>query len=293
MKTLSTIMRTALAVMLLLSSPAAFAQKTGYEFTMPKVSKMVTVTKSGVNMRKAPNPSAPRLVNVCIDETDECWNTWSDVRLQRGQTSSPIYAPQGETYLVIKEVAGWYGISVNGMMAYISKQFTKEVAKTDITPEKLRTAGYFGYDNLQVPGVSEGKYRGFVLLDIGGFETDGFLLGHLHDGFIVFTHNFPLVAQYNEANKATTIKKSDSGYGWDIVYGKASSLNQTNDYGTRMLDVNKINDAAFAQILNISGATSKPNEMVTIMACINGEFRTIANMEVKDIPVTHRIMVRY
>lgn len=293
MKTLSSIMRTAMAVMLVLSSSAAFAQTTGYEFTMPKFSKIITVTKSGVNIRKAPNASAPRLVNVCVNETDECWNTWSDVRLQAHQSSSPVLAAQGETFLVMKEVAGWYGVSVNGMMAYISKQFAKDVTKTDITPEKLRTAGYFGYDNLQAPGLSEGKYRGFVLLDIGGFETDGFLLGHLHDGFIVFTHNFPLVSQYNEANKTTTIKKSDSGYGWNIIYGKTSSLDQMNDYGNRLLDVNKISDAAFTQILNISGATSKPNEMVTIMACINGEIKTIASMEVKDIPITSRVMVRY
>ena len=293
MKKLLSAMHIALFMLIAGFASTALAQNTGYEITMPKIGKIITVTKNGVNLRKAPNAQAPRMVWVCQSETDNCWYTWSNERKLPGHDYSPMSAGQGTYFLVVSETPQWYGITVSGLTAYISKQFAKEVTMTPITPETLRKTGYYGYDMKQAPGISTGKYKGYVMLNIAGFESDGCMIGHIHNGLVVFTHNVPLYPSFSAETVTPTLTKSESGYGWNLTYGKSASLSETDDFGTRILDVNKIGDKTFAEILRVSGATTKANESVTIYANINGEIKMIAEISVKDIPIQNRVMVRF
>ncbi len=284
MKTFKSFFRISIAMLLIGVSFSAFAQEIGYKITMPKVSKIITVTGNNINFRKAPRANAPTMIFVCVNETDNCGATWNDVRIPRGQTASPLRASQGQTFLVVEETPEWYGVISNGYKAYLSKKFTKEVKTSPITPELLTQKGYYCHENEQYPGITKGKYRGFAILDQNGWDTEGFLVGHIVDGLLVFSHEYSAYINYDE--NASRLKFEQNEYGtWNITFGKDVAGNEASEWNGTLLDYNKLTEQEFEQLLKISKATTTPNNHVVILANINGQFNIVADyLFVKDIP---------
>ncbi len=284
MKKFKSILRLSLVMLFVCVSASVFAQEIGYKITMPKISKVITVTGNEINFRKTPSTTAPTMVFVCVNETDNCGASWSNIRIPRGQSARPLRASRGETFLVVEETPEWYGVISNGYKAYLSKKFTKEIKTQPITPESLTQKGYYGYENEQYPGIDHGKYRGFAIIDQNGFDSDGFMIGHIVDGFLVLSHHFYLYSTFDENVARIRFNRDESG-SISALYGKKVAGDEVSEWNGPMLDYNKLTEQEFEQFIKYSKATTTANEYVVILTNLDGAIRIIADyVNVNEIP---------
>ncbi len=293
MKTLKSILRLSLAMLLVGASATAFAQEIGHKITMPKISKVITVTGNNINFRKTPSATAPTMLFVCVNETDNCWASWNDVRIPRGQSSVPLRATKDQTFLVVEETPEWYGVIYQGYKAYLSKKFTKEVKTQPITPESLTQKGYYCYDNEQYPGIDHGKYSGYAIIDQNGFDSDGYMIGHVVDGFLVLSHHFFATISFDENASRLQFKQNEYG-SWDVTFGKELAGKEVSEWNGTILDYNKLTEQEFEQFIKISKATTTPNKYVVVLANVNGNINIIADyLNVENIPAEVKTTVSF
>lgn len=240
----------------------AKAQNVGLDIRMPKVEKVIEITADGVNLRKAPSATAPRLMWWCEPGTDICDYVWSDQKQYKGATPSGTY--KGGCYLVVDETDEWYGIMTeNGIPAYVSKKFAQQIETQPITPEMLTKVEGYG-DKYQKPGITKGIYRGYAMIDINGFESDGILFGRIVNGVLVFNHHTGGSISFWEDEKRISAEKEKDRWGYErlnITYGPKISIkykNPNDEYapgydGQDILDMEKLTTAEFADLLKQSG----------------------------------------
>lgn len=157
-------------------------QYVGLDIRMPKVEKFIVLTADGVNLRKAPNATAPKLMGV-EDEMGEYSDVfWSSQR--RGGQS--ITFSRDYPLMVLQETGEWYGVpymnrySENRKIVYVSKKFAKEIQPTPVTPEFMQS------QNKLV--MTKGRYRGYFAVDVsyeGDTET---CFGRIVNGMAVCNH---------------------------------------------------------------------------------------------------------
>lgn len=236
--------------------------------------KVITVTGDNINLRKKPNVSAPKLINVCYPETDNCSLTWSNNKsIGQGLDVTPWQAHRGWKYLVAEETPEWYGIEISGFKAYINKKFAKEVAVTPITDTMLTQMQDYGYIN-QKPGITHGKYKGYALLCVSGYETEGYMVGKIINGFAVFDKHIN-ISIYHSEDVQRIQKKANEWGGYSFAYGNQLAYDFC-DGGCYLLDVNKMTDAELDRIFSL--AEKDENYPTLIYANIGGSMVCIATV---------------
>lgn len=235
--------------------------------------KVITITGNNINLRKAPNATSPKLINVCYPETDNCSLTWSDDKnIQKGLDINPWQAQHGWNYLVTEETPEWYGIEVSGLKAFISKKFAKEVEITPINESMLAQMQDYGYMN-QKPGITHGKYKGYALLSISGFESDGYMIGKIVNGFAIFDKYINVSIYHSE--KIQRIKKIANEWGgYSFQYGNQLAYDYCNS-GCYLLDVDKLTDSELDEIFSM--AAKNENYPTLIYANVGNQIICIAS----------------
>lgn len=154
-------------------------QYVGLDIRMPKVEKIIVLTADGVNLRKAPSATAPKLMGI-EDEMGEYSSVfWSNQR-RKGES---ITFRKEYPLMVLQETDEWYGVPYmnryreNRTIVYVSKKFAKEIRPLPVTPEFMQS------QNELV--MTKGRYRGYFAMDVsyeGDTET---CLGHIVNGMAV------------------------------------------------------------------------------------------------------------
>lgn len=267
----------------------AKAQNVGLDIRMPKVEKVITITADGVNLRKSPSATAPKLMRWCEDDTDICSYVWSDQKQAKGAFAAG--ADKGQYYLVTDETDEWYGIVVEGTPAYVTKKFARQVETRPITPEMLTKVDNYGYESYQKPGITKGIYRGYAMVDRSGFETDGYMFGRIVDGVLVCNHHVHGYSNFGKDEKRISAEKDEEGYRLTITYGPKTGIKYKNpdeEYapgyeGMDILDMEKLTTAEFADLLTKSGyKKGMTSDYGEIYVGINGEVVHLASYDLTN-----------
>jgi hypothetical protein len=255
-----------------------------YEVIIPKFEKVIKINRNKVQLRKSPDKRAPELCRVCVFETDNCYLDWSDAKLEPDCARSPFLATEDEVFLVLEETPEWYGVIVEGNKAYLPKKYAKEITIKPITPEMLTQKEFYGYENEQYPGIAKGKYRGYAAIDQTGWETEGYMIGHIADGMLVLTHHISGYGSFNEKDgRLEYFKKNEYGY-WEFAFGTAVAADEVSEWSGRALDFNKLSEGEFEKFLEAANVTA-PYDYIVIIAHVNGGYQIIAdNLNLNDIP---------
>lgn len=159
---------------------------------MPQLENRVVVQTEGLNVRKSPSATAPRLMKVRedIDAYAPWWPEWSNVRLQRGVVAEAYHPEQGARLLVLAEEGEWLKVCINewngldsfGALGYVMKKYTAPAGELPaITAEML--------DAMDTGVRRSGKYAGYVVYAVEGMDVEETKLGRMVDGNkLVFTH---------------------------------------------------------------------------------------------------------
>ena len=156
------------------------------DIKVPQVGRMCIVTGSEINIRKGPSTTAPKLMRTCYDGTDDCTVIWSN---QKGRGYTDTYtAYENNVMLILDETPEWFKVITPDDYAiegYISKKFSKACEVSPITPDMLSLYGSYDYENMQKPGITKGKYAGYAIIDCNGYESDGYSVGRIVDGYLI------------------------------------------------------------------------------------------------------------
>lgn len=161
-----------------------------FGISFPSPQNFVMVTTNGVNLRKAPNTSSPRLVfrsgtsEDCLDCEDEL--VWSSGPMKRGDK------PVNPKLLYIRGESGdwWnvnfyqdlYGDSGYSEMAYIMKRFCKR-----LTPKNLPLTAP---RDKNIVVIKSGKYQSLCIEWFYGIYDRQFLrIGRYIDGVYAFVYS--------------------------------------------------------------------------------------------------------
>ena len=155
-------------------------QYVGLDIRMPKVEKIIVLTADGVNLRKAPSVTAPKLMGE-EDEMGEYSNLfWSNQR----NGGNSITFMQDYPMMVLDETDEWYGVPYmnryESHMVYVSKKFAKEIQPAPITPEFMQSQNEYV--------VTKGRYRGYFAVDVSDEGDTETCFGHIMDGMAVCNH---------------------------------------------------------------------------------------------------------
>lgn len=260
----------------------------GYEVVMPKIQKIIQSTGDNVSLRKSPSTTAPRLMMVCVDETDNCCATWSDdpATKRRGYYSSPITAYKDQSFIVLDETPEWYCVLASyGNVAYISKRFSKEVALSPVTRNDIHRVSAFGYEVEQKAWFTPEKYADYVAVNVSGFEKDGVMLGRIIDGFLVLSHQFKPSLRAESSSKRLSISKDRA----TIYYNP--NLEFENHY---MLDFTLLNESEISAILPYADVVAgKPSTYCEIVGLVNGELRLLAEISTEELPANYKTLRKF
>lgn len=167
----------------------------------PSPQNFVKVTASGVNLRKAPNTSSPRLVyrNNISDDCLDCDPSlaWSSGQLKRGE--KPVNAKMlyicGESgdWWQVKFYEDVYGDGGYTETAYVMKKFCKK-----LTPRPLSLPAP---KDKNIAMVKTGKYKGMCLEWLYGYEDSQILrFGRYIDGVFAFVYSIEFSKNYRDTN---------------------------------------------------------------------------------------------
>ena len=269
---------------LLLTTVSSCINSVKYEVVIPEFEKVITVKRGTVQFRKPPAYKAAKLCYICEDDTDNCCLVWSDSQVEPGYSKSSFYAMKDQTFLVVEDTADWYGVIVEGYKAYLPKKYTKEAVVEPITPEMLTQKDFYGHEYEQCPGISKGKYQGYAVVNQNGWDSEGYMLGHIVDGLLVLTHHISGYSTFIEDDsRLSKFQKNENGY-WDIEFGTGVAADEISEWNGRILDFNKLNEEEFEKFLEAADVAA-PYDCIVIIACINGQYQIIAdNINIKEIP---------
>ncbi len=203
-----------------------------FDVVPPFPNCFVKVTASGVNLRKSPSTSSPRLVyrdNVSDDCLDcEPSLAWSSGQLKRGE--KPVNA---NLLYVLSDIGDWlkvqfydnvYGDGGNSETAYIMKRYCKK-----LTPRPLSLPAP---KDKNIALVKSGKYEGLCLEWLYGYMDSQILrLGYYIDGVFAFAYSIEFSKNYRDTNE-TQIENINSCN----VVSLGVHLFDSND----QLDLNKL-----------------------------------------------------
>ena len=230
----------------------------GLDIRVPRFAGQVKVTAQSLKVRKQPSTTAPYLIRVCEPESDVCDLYWSNERVSGDK--STVTVDQDEVYLVLEDNGEWCKIILreSGMVGYISKKFTAPTFLTAVTPEMLAQPQFFLGDMPQVAGVTQGKYRGYALVDLAGWETSGLALGRIVDGLLVLNYIQEGMMVNTETPNELALKQED-GY-LSLDYGNKSASHDP-EMDSSYLNMTKLSEAQFAKLISGMGAQpGKPTD---------------------------------
>lgn len=300
---MKTSIRTILTVIAFLACYHAMAQNPKLEIRRPRIINAIEVISGGVNLRKAPSSTAPKLLWWCEGESDMCDYVWSAPGKYR--SARPATPEKGEVFAVLSETPEWYEVIThyNGMVAYISKQFTKEKELEEIFPETLSKPGSYDCERAQIPGIQQGEYKGYALIQKTAFEDSYISFGRIINGFLVC--NWTLYTYVQETEKP-------GRFDINLEYDNLSQTNQLHilagndvcqlykdpdqeyagDYaGDPILDMTKATTSEFATMLKKAGVKpGKTCDRGVIFTKIDGDVKVLAEYDLSDPVFKDRIV---
>lgn len=291
------------AALIWLTANPAIAQNPKLEIRRPKIINAIEVIADGVNIRKSPSSNAPKLLWWCEGESDDCMYVWSTPNKYRG--ASPATADKGAIFAVISETPEWYEVITHytGMVGYISKQFIKEAKLDEITPELLSKPGFYDCERAQIPGIQQGVYRGYALIQKAEFENSYISFGRIINGFLVCNWTLDTYVQesdtpgrfdiYLEYDSQTQRNEFHILAGKDVcqIYKNPEQEYADGYPGDPILDMTKATTNEFATMLRKAGVKSgKTCDRGVIFTCVKGEIITLAEYDLSDPVFKDRIM---
>lgn len=298
-----TYLRTILTAIAFLACYHAMAQNPKLEIRRPRIVNAIEVTSDGVNLRKSPSSTAPKLLWWCEGESDCCSYVWSAPNKYRG--AKPATAGKGEVFAVMSETTEWYEVITHneGKVAFISKQFTKEKELTEITPEMLAKPGYYDCERAQIPGVQQGEYKGYALLQKAGFEDTYISFGRIINGFLVCNWTIYTYIQtseapgrfniYKEYDNLTQSNQLNISAGKDVcrLYKDPEQPYAAGYPGDPILDMTKVTTSEFASLLKEAGVRpGKTCDRGIILTNIDGEIQILAEYDLSEPVFKDRIV---
>ena len=253
MMTMKKLTLTMIALLALLPAVSFAQSKTvkapSLDIKVPQVGKLCIVTGSEINIRKSPSATAPKLMTTCYPGSDDCTLIWSG---QKGRGfNSPFTASQNQVMPIIDETPEWFKVIPNeyySIQGYISKKFSKICEVSPITPDMLSLYDSYDYENMQKPGIVKGKYAGYAIIDCNGYETAGYSVGRIIDGYLI---SVPVPTkkwvgfEYDDQCKRVKVKKDNETL--TFYYGKEVAY--IEDEYNQCLDFSKLTDQEIAGIL--------------------------------------------
>lgn len=300
---MKTYLKTILTAIAFLACYNAMAQNPKLEIRRPRIINAIEVTSDGVNLRKSPSSTAPKLLWWCEGESDCCSYEWSAPNKYRG--ARPATANEGEVFAVMSETPEWYEVITHceGKVAFISKQFTKKAELEEIFPETLSQPGYYDNECPQVPGIQKGEYRGYALIQKTGYEDTFISFGRIINGFLVCNWTIYTYIQTSEgADRFYIYKEYDNlsqsnqlhiSAGKDVcrIYKDPEQEYANNYHGDPILDMTKVTTSEFASLLKNAGVKpGKTCDRGIILTKIDGQIRVLAEYDLSDPVFKDRIV---
>lgn len=177
-------MKTKLTVLILcVFAFAHFAnaqQYVGLDIRMPKIGKIIVLDADGVNLRKSPSITAPKLMGEEDDMGEYNDVFWSNQR--KGGES--ITFMKDNPLMVLYETEDWYGVPYMNRyqhhIVYVSKKFAKEIQPQPVTPEFLQSQNEFV--------VTKGRYHGYFAVNVTDEGDLQYCFGRIVNGMAVCNH---------------------------------------------------------------------------------------------------------
>lgn len=175
----------------------------------PSPNNFVKVTATGVNLRKAPSTSSPRLIfrNNVSDDCLDCDPslTWSSRSLRKGDKpiNPKLLYIMGESgdWWYVKYYQDAYGDGGYSEKGYIMKKFCKR-----LTPRSLPLSAP---KDKNIVVVTTGKYEGLCLEWLFGYEDRQILrIGRFINGVYAFAYSITFSKNYLET-KDTQFENND------------------------------------------------------------------------------------
>lgn len=280
MKTLIRLIWTVAALMSIMWQ-SAYAERPDYSVMIPQLSNIVQSTGDNVNLRKSPSTTAPKLTRMCDAGSDNCIYTWSnDPELKRrGTDSYVVRAMKGYTYIVVDETPEWYGVIADeGIIVYISKQFAKPYKCAPVTPEMLQREGYYSYGAWQKPGFSHPDYKQFALVNTDGYDTYGYFIGRIIDGFLVLSHQVMPAVCATEGRGRLTLTNEAVNFGSQLM-----TQSENGEY----FDCSKLTEAEIDFLMK-QASTNVTSSSCVIFGMVDGNLMPLATIDAKTLPAAKR-----
>lgn len=298
-----TYLRTILTAIAFLACYHAMAQNPKLEIRRPRIINAIEVISDGVNLRKSPSSTAPKLLWWCEGESDCCSYVWSAPNKYSG--ARPATANEGEVFAVMSETSEWYEVITHceGKVAFISKQFTKKAELEEIFPETLSQPGYYDNECPQVPGIQKGEYRGYALIQKTGYEDTFISFGRIINGLLVCNWTIYTYIQTSEgADRFYIYKEYDNlsqsnqlhiSAGKDVcrIYKDPEQEYANNYPGDPILDMTKVTTSEYASLLKNAGVKpGKTCDRGIILTKIDGQIKVLAEYDLSDPVFKDRIV---
>lgn len=300
---MKTYLRTILTAITFLACYNAMAQNPKLEIRRPRIINAIEVTSNGVNLRKSPSSTAPKLLWWCEGESDCCSYEWSEPNKYRG--ARPATAEKGEVFAVLSETPEWYEVITHceGKVAFISKQFAKIKELEEIFPETLSQPGYYDNECPQIPGIQKGEYRGYALIQKTGLEDTFISFGRIINGFLVcnwtiYTYietleddgRFNIYKEYDGSSQSNQLHIS-AGKGVCRIYKDPEQQYGNGYLGDPILDMTKVTTSEFASLLKKAGVKpGKTCDRGIILTKIDEQIRVLAEYDLSDPVFKDRIV---
>lgn len=233
-------------------SITAFAAPPQFEVQSPTWTKIaISTNPDGINIRKSPSTSAPKLVydENKIEDYDvplACLGFWSSAPARGSVHAIPFNGPAP----IVRESNGWYeieGIGANcSGSGWVSAKLCKAIEPAPITRQSKENSPWFVW----LPDNGNGTYA--IQLDYN--EMDGcatFYVGRLKDGKIICP--YMLHCFYAEPGDMPQIRQEGEGF---ILSFKPDYYNE-DEY---TLDLRRFSNNLLNQIVKLS--TKLPDDHV-------------------------------
>lgn len=209
--------------------------------------------QGGVNLRKAPSTTAPKLVynENSIEDYDVpviYYGYWGN------KTGGPVQSIKFEgSAPVVAEQAGWVKLLNEGPKresdAWISAKFCKVA---EITPITSASSGNRNFILLNVPGT-DGTYGVYMVTDDMNGEAS-FYIGRLRDGKMVCPYVFNCSYYFDSGDGLPTFKKDEQSTGGYMYHStnRSMSLVQTQYGEVWAEDINKLPAGMLEQVVSLA-----------------------------------------
>lgn len=241
----------------LISTLAASAQL-DFQTTWPPSLKLVRVTATDVNLRRAASAKSARLMRVCEDESDICDLEWSGQSRRQGY---PVHPEKGEVMQKTGTQGEWTRVKVEeGFEAYMLSKFC--------TPQTGIYYALTAADRAeeQLYERTAGDYKGLcIMADQGGLDTDcGLYIGDcVSNGAYVFKYFLPADFYIDESLPASHYKiqtAPDNNNRHTFTFGSAFA--QKDSYGNVNVNFNRLGDITIQKVIENSKAQFQKASLV-------------------------------